>query len=129
MGEEPAREPAERFGRLGRGWRGRAPDGCQPGQGRLGHARFGGRHAMTERQLLDRFIAQNDHEAFKSLVEQHGPMVLSVCRSILLRQHDVEDAFQTTFLILARRASTIKHLETVGPWLHRVALRVARKRG
>jgi RNA polymerase sigma factor (sigma-70 family) len=82
---------------------------------------------MTDRQLLDRFIAENDPDTFRILVERHGPMVLAVCRRVLRRQHDVEDAFQNIFLILARRAGTIKHHATIGPWLHRVALRVATK--
>jgi RNA polymerase sigma factor (sigma-70 family) len=82
---------------------------------------------MTDRQLLDRFIAENDPDTFRVLVERHGPMVLAVCRRVLIRQHDVEDAFQNTFLTLARRAGTIKHHETIAPWLHRVALRVATK--
>ncbi len=63
---------------------------------------------MTERQLLDRFITANDPDAFRVLIERHGPMVLSVCRTVLREPHDVEDAFQNTFLILASRAATIK---------------------
>ena len=82
---------------------------------------------MTERQLLDRFVTANDPDAFKVLIERHGPMVLSVCRAVLREQHDAEDAFQNTFLVLARRAATITHSDTIGPWLHRVALRVAQK--
>jgi RNA polymerase sigma factor (sigma-70 family) len=82
---------------------------------------------MTERQLLDRFVTSNDPDAFRDLIDRHGPMVLAVCRSILHDQHDVDDAFQNTFLALARRAATITHQDTVGPWLHRVAFRVARK--
>lgn len=82
---------------------------------------------MTDRQLLERFRTVNDPDAFRILVERHGPMVLSVCRNILHEQHDVEDAFQITFLALAKRACTIKNLDTLGPWLHRVALRVAQR--
>ena len=82
---------------------------------------------MTDRQLLERFLAVNDPDAFRVLVERHGPMILSVCRNVLHGQHDVEDAFQCTFLALAKRASTIKNRDTLGPWLHRVALRVAQK--
>jgi RNA polymerase sigma factor (sigma-70 family) len=83
--------------------------------------------AMTDRQLLQRFVAANDAEAFRALIDRHGPMVLSVCRSVLRAQHDAEDAFQSTFLVLARRAGTIKQAETIGAWLHRVAFRVAHK--
>jgi RNA polymerase sigma factor (sigma-70 family) len=82
---------------------------------------------MTERQLLECFVTANDPDAFSVLIERHGPMVLAVCRSVLRAPHDVEDAFQDTFLALARRAHTIKHTETIGPWLHRVALRLALK--
>jgi RNA polymerase sigma-70 factor (ECF subfamily) len=81
---------------------------------------------MTERQLLECFVTANDRDAFGVLVERHGPMVLAVCRTVLREEQDVEDAFQDTFLVLARRAGTIKHPESIGPWLHRVALRRAR---
>jgi RNA polymerase sigma factor (sigma-70 family) len=82
---------------------------------------------MTERQLLECFVTANDPDAFRVLIERHGPMVLAVCRNVLREPHDVEDAFQDTFLALARRAGTIKHNESIGPWLHRVALRRALK--
>jgi RNA polymerase sigma factor (sigma-70 family) len=78
---------------------------------------------MTERQLLECFVTANDPDAFRVLIERHGPMVLAVCRTVLREQYDVEDAFQDTFLALVRFAGTIKHGETIGPWLHRVALR------
>jgi RNA polymerase sigma factor (sigma-70 family) len=102
------------------GWKALLRDG-----GPCGFNWFEERRAMTERQLLERFVAANDPDAFKVLIERHGPMVLGACRSILRQPHDVEDAFQITFLTLARRASTIKHSATIGPWLHRVAVRVA----
>jgi RNA polymerase sigma-70 factor (ECF subfamily) len=82
---------------------------------------------MTERQLLQRFVTANDPEAFRALIERHGPMVLGVCRGILHQQHDAEDAFQNTFLELARHAATIRNDETIGPWLHRVAVRTAHR--
>ena len=82
---------------------------------------------MNERDLLERFVVEKDPEAFRELIERHGAMVLAVCRSILHEAHDAEDAFQNVFLILARRANTIRHLDTIAPWLHRVALRVARR--
>jgi RNA polymerase sigma factor (sigma-70 family) len=82
---------------------------------------------MTDRQLLECFVTANDPDAFRVLFERHGPMVLAVCRTVLRAPHDVEDAFQDTFLALARRAATIEHGETIGPWLHRVALRLALK--
>jgi RNA polymerase sigma factor (sigma-70 family) len=82
---------------------------------------------MTERQLLECFVTANDPDAFQDLVERHGPMVLMVCRNVLGKPHEVEDAFQDRFLALARHAGTIKHSETIGPWLRRVALRRAQK--
>jgi RNA polymerase sigma factor (sigma-70 family) len=82
---------------------------------------------MSDRQLLQRFVTSNDPDAFRVLIDRHGPMVLAVCRAVLRAQHDAEDAFQNTFVTLARRAGTIKHDETIAPWLHRVAVRVARQ--
>jgi RNA polymerase sigma factor (sigma-70 family) len=82
---------------------------------------------MTDGKLLERFITANDPDAFRLLVERHGPMVLAVCRSNLRNVHDVEDAFQNTFVSLALRASTIECGDCIGPWLHRVAIRTARK--
>jgi RNA polymerase sigma factor (sigma-70 family) len=80
---------------------------------------------MTERQLLECFVATNDPDAFRVLIERHGPMVLAVCRNVLRGQHDVEDAFQDTFLDLARGAHTIKHSEHLRRWLRQVALHMA----
>jgi RNA polymerase sigma factor (sigma-70 family) len=82
---------------------------------------------MTEKHLLECFVTTNDPEAFAGLIERHGPMVLAVCRGVLREEQDVEDAFQDTFLVLATRAGKIKHHESIGPWLHRVALRRARR--
>jgi len=98
-----------------------------PRTGPYRYGRFGERRAMTERQLLERFVTANDPDAFRILIDRHGPMVLAVCRTVLRDQHDVEDAFQSTFLTLARRAGTIKQSDSIGPWLHRVAVRVAQK--
>jgi RNA polymerase sigma factor (sigma-70 family) len=83
---------------------------------------------MTDRQLLEAFLARRDQAAelaFGALVAQHGPMVWNVCRSVLMDSHAAEDAFQATFLILVRKASSIHRRETLGPWLHGVARRVA----
>jgi RNA polymerase sigma factor (sigma-70 family) len=82
---------------------------------------------MSDTQLLEQFLAENDGIAFRSLIDRHGPMVLAVCRSVLGGSHDVEDAFQTTFLVLVRNASTIRSRDSLGPWLHRVALRVSQR--
>jgi RNA polymerase sigma factor (sigma-70 family) len=89
---------------------------------------------MTDEQLLERFAARSvDADqaveaaelAFEVLVLRHGPMVLGVCRRVLRDPHEVEDAFQATFLILARRASSIRKPEVLGGWLGKVAHRVA----
>jgi RNA polymerase sigma factor (sigma-70 family) len=82
---------------------------------------------MTDRDLLERFVTANDADAFRDLIDCHGPMVIAVCRSILREPHDVEDAFQNTFLALARRAGSIKQTDSIAPWLHRVAFRVAQR--
>ena len=58
---------------------------------------------LSDAQLLARYAASNDGAAFAALVARHGPMVLATCRAVLRHEHDVEDAFQATFLVLARR--------------------------
>src|SRR3954470_4392335 len=75
--------------------------------------------------LLDRFVDQWDQGAFRDLVGRHGPMVLGVCRRILRDPPAGEDAFQVTFLLLVRKAGSVRKRESVGPWLHAVARRVA----
>jgi RNA polymerase sigma factor (sigma-70 family) len=75
--------------------------------------------------LLDRFVEQWDQAAFRDLVGRHGPMVLGVCRRILRDPHAAEDAFQATFLLLVRKAGSVRKRESVGPWLYGVAQRVA----
>jgi RNA polymerase sigma factor (sigma-70 family) len=83
--------------------------------------------ASADGQLLEAFVRERDPLAFSALLERHGPMVLGVCRRILRHPHDAEDAFQATFLILARKAHAIRRRPSVGSWLHGVALRVARR--
>src|SRR5262245_4303417 len=80
---------------------------------------------MTDGQLLECFLTRRDEAAFEALLRRHGPMVLGVCRRVLRNIHDAEDAFQATFLIFVRKATTIRKREAVASWLHRAAFRAA----
>jgi len=82
----------------------------------------------SDEQLIDTFLTgqkENSESAFETLLKRHGPMVLGVCRHVLRRDQDAEDAFQATFLVLARKAGTIHNREILGCWLHEVAYRTA----
>jgi RNA polymerase sigma-70 factor (ECF subfamily) len=83
-------------------------------------------HAQaSDGELLGRFIHHRDEEAFESLVRRHGKMVLGVCRRLLHRPQDVEDAFQSVFLVLVRKATSIVPREMAGNWLYGVARQTA----
>jgi RNA polymerase sigma-70 factor (ECF subfamily) len=85
---------------------------------------------MTDAQLLERFVSQRDAAAecaFGALVQRHGPTVLRICKSQLPGSDDAEDAFQATFLVLARRADSLRLRAHLGSWLQGVAWRTARK--
>jgi RNA polymerase sigma factor (sigma-70 family) len=86
-----------------------------------------GAQQRTDRQLLDDFVARRDEAAFAALIARHGPMVLRVCRRALDHEQDSEDAFQATFLVLARHGGSIRQREALTDWLHGVAYRTAMK--
>ena len=85
---------------------------------------------LTDRQLLERFTTSGDatgEAAFAALVRRHGPMVLGISRQLLGDRHDAEDVFQAVFLVLARKARSIREPDLLGNWLYGVTLRTARK--
>jgi RNA polymerase sigma factor (sigma-70 family) len=84
---------------------------------------------LSDGQLLDRFVGDRDERAFETLVGRHGPMVLATCRTVLDDRHAAEDAFQSAFALLVRRASTLRNADALGGWLHRVAYREAVRLG
>jgi RNA polymerase sigma factor (sigma-70 family) len=81
----------------------------------------------SDGELLRRYLEASDQAAFAALLRRHGTMVLAVCQSVLRQRDDAEDAFQAAFLILARKAGSIRRQEGLGGWLQRVAYRVALK--
>ena len=83
---------------------------------------------LTDAELLERFVEQRGERselAFGVLLERHARMVLAACRRVLGNSHDVQDAFQATFLVLVRNARTIRNRQSVAGWLQSVAFRVA----
>jgi RNA polymerase sigma factor (sigma-70 family) len=121
-------EPAARIGSFigtGGGFMSRSPGSLLQGFLRaLGHQRS---TAVTDGQLLERFLGQRDEAAFTELMRRHGAMVLGVCQRILADPETVEDSFQATFLVLVRRGPSLTGRPVVGDWLHGVARRVALK--
>ena len=80
---------------------------------------------LSDEQLVERFVARRDEAAFEALVVRHGHSVLAVCHAVLRDDHDAEDAFQATFLILAQKAGSLWVCGSLAAWLHRVARRVS----
>ncbi len=80
---------------------------------------------LDDEALLDRYAARRDDLAFEAIVARHGPMVLGVCRRVLGDAHAAEDAFQATFLILARKARAVRRGSSLAGWLYRVAHRIS----
>lgn len=81
--------------------------------------------AMTDGELLMQYARHGDEAAFAQIVQKHGRLVWSVCWQILRQHHEIEDAFQSTFFILAKRAGSIRSCDSLCGWLYRVAYRTA----
>src|SRR5262245_58695960 len=86
-----------------------------------------GTRQVSDQHLLHQFSEQRDEAAFATLLRRHGSMVLDVCRDVLCNEADAEDAFQATFLVLARKAASIRKSGSVGSWLYGVAYRTSLK--
>src|SRR5262245_33882643 len=82
---------------------------------------------QSDRQLVERLLAGPDEAGYEAIVRRHGPMVFRVCWRVLRQEQDTEDAFQATFLILARQLRTVRRHASLASWLHGIAHRVALK--
>ena len=117
--------PDEFPGRRDRTWRAEGPELLGQIHRLWDLGTFAG---LTDAQLLARFAGRHEDGAelaFEALVERHGPMVFRVCRGVLRDEHAAEDAFQATFLVLARKARSLWVKDSLASWLHGVAHRVA----
>ena len=82
---------------------------------------------LSDRELLRKFAQNQDETAFRVLVERHGALVFRVCKAVLRRHHDAEDAFQATFLVLAKKAGKVSWRKSIGNWLYSTAYRISLK--
>src|SRR5262249_37584489 len=82
---------------------------------------------LPDAELVGRFVAAHDDAAFAALVRRHGPVVLGLCRRLLRQTQDAEDAFQASFLVLARKAASLRKRQSLGAWMYGVAYRIASK--
>src|SRR5262249_47414228 len=91
--------------------------------------RYGAMGTWTDDQLIAQFASgtEGSEAAFRVLIQRHGRMVLGICRRVLGDAHAAEDAFQATFLVLVKRAGTLRDSSLLTNWLHGVALRIASK--
>src|SRR5688572_26170767 len=85
----------------------------------------GAADTRSDAELLRAFTGNGDELAFVALLRRHGPMVLAVCRRLLRDPHAAEDAFQTTFLVLVRKAGNLRKQNLLAGWLYGVAYRTA----
>jgi DNA-directed RNA polymerase specialized sigma24 family protein len=82
---------------------------------------------LSDQQLVEKLLAGCDESVFQAVVRRHGTMVYGVCWRVLKHEHDAEDAFQATFLVLARKLRTVRKRASLASWLHGVARRIALK--
>ena len=80
---------------------------------------------LSDARLLERFVTHRDEAAFAALVARHGALVLNTCQAVLKDPNAADDAFQATFVLLFRKAGSIRGRDALGAWLHRVAYRTA----
>ena len=82
---------------------------------------------VSDGELLHQYVTLRDQAGFAGLVRRHGPMVWAVCRNAMRAESDAEDAFQAVFLALVRSAKRIRNRDSLGAWLHGVAVRICLK--
>jgi polysaccharide export outer membrane protein len=78
----------------------------------------------SDAELLEQFVSARDEVAFEAIIARHGPMVLAVCRRLLRHDHDADDVFQATFLLLSQKARSVRKRDSLAGWLHGVATRI-----